>query len=199
MARPDRSDERRAELLPVLTQVFAEQGYTGTTTAALAAAAGLRENQLYRLWPSKKKMFLAVIDFLYRAETSYWQQKLGEGDSHVALEKLLDEQGRRRGQSGLHRIIFAGLSESHDPEVREALVKMYRNYHRFISRVIKQTRAGTDADQPSVAQSAWAMIALGTLINVARELDVFPVSTQRRMLIEVGGLITRGVAGDDAG
>lgn len=200
MARPNRSEERKTELTPVLAKAFADLGYRSATTAALAEACGLRENQLYRLWPSKKVMFLATLDYLYELETRWWEEQLAPGpgnqadhsggDPGEAARRILDEEGRRRGETGLHRIIFAGLSESDDPEISAALASMYQRFHRFIAKVLKQHAKARGGELPDHAASpnlaAWSLIALATFSNIAREFDLFPVATQRKLMAEVG-------------
>jgi len=182
MPRPDRRDERRAELMPTLAAAFAEFGFAGATTAKLAEHCGLAENQLYRLWPSKKAMFLAVIDHLYRLQEAFWTRQLDDGDPASAIGRILDREGKERGSTGLHRVLFAGLSASDDPEIRSELMAMYRHVHGFISGLLKQQ---TGVPDPELA--AWALIGLGTVSNIARELDLFSVATQRKLMGRVGG------------
>lgn len=189
MPRPNRSDERRHELIPVLARAFAELGYASATTAALAKALDLRENQLYRLWPSKKAMFLATIEHLYELQTRWWSQLLAEGDPADAARRILEDEGKHRGESGLHRIIFAGLSETDDPEVRAAMANFYQRFHKFIVTVLKRQPELTDCATP-IPLAAWSLIALGTFSNIARELDIFGIPTQRRLMAEVGGKLS---------
>lgn len=184
MPRPDRREERRVEITPTLAEAFARLGYAGATTAKLAEACGLAENQLYRLWPSKKAMFLAVIDHLYEMQEAFWLEQLSGGDPAAAIARILDREGKERGSTGLHRVLFAGLSSSDDPEIGVALAGMYQKFHRFIRDLLKQQPAGAVGD-PSLA--AWALIGLGTVSNIARELDLFPVATQRKLMRRVGG------------
>jgi len=201
MARPNRSEERKTELIPVLAKAFADLGYRSATTAALAEACGLRENQLYRLWPSKKAMFLSTLDYLYELETRWWAEQLaGEDDASSqtadpgrAARRILDEEGKRRGETGLHRIIFAGLSESDDPEISAALTAMYQRFHQFIADVLKRhAKARGDALPDHAAApnlAAWSLIALATFSNIAREFDLFPVATQRKLMAQVGASV----------
>lgn len=191
---PSAADRRRAELLPVIARVFADHGYAGTTTARLAAATDLRENQLYRLWPSKKAMFLAVLADIAEQQTRWWEDHFEDPrfrqDPAAAARAVLDDEGRQRGSTGLHRLIFAGLSEAHDPDIRDALHAMYARLHAYIQRVVKQQKAqDPDACIASPALCAWSLIALGSFANIARELDLFPVATQRRLFNQVGGTL----------
>ena len=68
----------------MLAQAFADLGYRRATTAELAERCGLRENQLYRLWPNKKAMFLASIDYLYEFSAEKWRALLAQDDAAAA-------------------------------------------------------------------------------------------------------------------
>ncbi|MEM1108567.1 MAG: TetR/AcrR family transcriptional regulator [Planctomycetota bacterium] len=195
MPRPNRSEERKTELTPVLARAFADLGYRSATTAALAEACGLRENQLYRLWPSKKAMFLATLDYLYELETRWWDEHLSAAAADpsgaaAAAQRILEEEGKRRGETGLHRIIFAGLSESDDPEISAAVTAMYHRFHKFIANVLRRSAKARGGDLPDHAAppnlAAWSLIALATFSNIAREFDLFPLATQRKLMAQVG-------------
>ena len=191
----NRRDERRAELLPELAAAFAQLGFAGATTAKLAGHCGLAENQLYRLWPSKQAMFLAVIANLYEQQAAWWEAELAAGDPETGLQRILEKEGRERGSTGLHRVLFAGLSVVDDPEVREALAAMYTRFHGFIVALLKRQPGGGGGLGVTPELAAWALIGLGTVSNLARELDLFPPATQRRLMCEVGG----GLAGVGGG
>lgn len=187
MARPNQSEERRAALIPVLAQAFADLGYRRATTAALAERCGLRENQLYRLWPSKKAMFLASIDYLFEHTASKWRELLSADDGRTPAERILTWEGEHRGETGLHRITFAGLNEANDPQVREALCRMFQKFHTFIAEQVLARRDGTnDAGQVNEALTAWGMIGLGMMANITQELQLLDRQSQGRMVNEVG-------------
>lgn len=192
MARPNQSDARREALLPTIAEEFARLGYAGATTARLAEACALRENQLYRLWPSKKAMFLAVIEYLFVLETQAWQTHLDAKPIDQAFAEVLKHEGRHHGETGLHRILFAGLSAAaEDDEIHTALKDMYTRFHRFIERLLKEHRktfgsAPVDAvADPSTA--AWALIGLASVVNIGRELDLYPIGRQKKLMQDVGG------------
>ena len=179
---PAPADARRAALLPKLVAAFAKGGYDRTTTATLAAACGLRENQLYRLWPSKRDLFLAAIDHVRQEQLNWWAgfvERHG-GPADALLDALLDEEASTRGSSGQHRITFAGLGRSDDAEVRAALRTLYRDLHRFLKELLEEL--GTE----DAEAAAWGLIALGTLSNIAVELRLFNRDMQHRVLEGVG-------------
>ena len=125
MARPNRSHEKRAELMPIVAQAFSELGYRKATTAELAARCGVQENILYRLWNDKKAMFAASIDYLYDATMQVWQDLIDQAeadpDGPTAAERILAYDAEHRGEKGFYKITFAALSETADPDVLAAL------------------------------------------------------------------------------
>src|SRR3954454_6541175 len=53
-------EERRAAIVHAVRQVFAEKGFHGTTTRALADAAGVSEALLFKHFPTKEALFEAI-------------------------------------------------------------------------------------------------------------------------------------------
>jgi AcrR family transcriptional regulator len=194
MPRISQIDEKREELLPIVARTFAELGYRRTTTAQLALRCEIRENILYRLWPDKKSMFIASIDYIYEQAASTWRQLLSEtGDGADVAVRLLKHEAEHYGESGLHRIIFSGLSEIDVPEIREALRKMYGRFHRFIRGQVAAHRNGTRSDRLlDEAVSAWAIVGLGNVANIGRELGLLTARQRKRMIAEAGRIILDG-------
>ena len=191
MARPNQSVQRRRELVPIIARTFAELGFRRTTTAELAQRCDVRENILYRLWPDKKKMFIAAIDYVYEVSASTWGKLIAEDDGRTSTAaRLLEYESTHHGEFGLFRIVFAGLSETDDPVIRAALSDMYKRYHRFIERQIGEHRTHEAvAGIPDAALSAWAVIGLGTVANIGRELGLLNDSRRKQLMGGVGRLL----------
>lgn len=56
------SVERRRAIIAAVTGAFAQNGYHGTTTRALASAAGVSEALIYKHFPSKESLYAAMLD-----------------------------------------------------------------------------------------------------------------------------------------
>jgi AcrR family transcriptional regulator len=195
MARRSQLYEKRRELLPIVARTFAELGYRRTTTAELARRCEVQENILYRLWPDKKAMFVAAINYVYELSVDTWQRLLrDDGDGCSPAERLLTYESEHHGEFGYYRIVFAGLSETDDSEVREALADMYRKYQRFIEREIAghRQRCG-QAGGVSALLAAWAVVCLGTVTSIARELGLLGERQRHRLFRDVGQLLLSGV------
>ena len=196
MPRPSQTHEKRKKLLPIVARTFAELGYRRATTAELAQRCKVRENILYRLWPDKKAMFIASIDYVYDQAANTWREILSDTDENAGAVRLLKHEAEHYGESGLHRIIFAGLSETDEPETREALRKMYGRFHRFIRGQIAAHRdGGPTGGLPDEMVTAWAIVGLGNVADIGRELGLLTGRGRKRMFGEVGRLLLAGQSG----
>jgi len=195
--RPNQTAERRRELMPIVAAAFAELGYRRATTAELAERCGVRENILYRLWSDKKAMFIAAIDFVYEHSVAVWGRLLAEQEPGAsAAERLLEYESQHHGEFGLYRILFAGLSETDDADIRAALADMYRRYQKFIAGQVRDHRAnGNGAGCPDASLAAWAVIGLGTVASITRELGLVSDRQRRRLLSEIGRGLLSGHSG----
>ena len=98
MGRPNLSKARRAELLPIVALAFAEFGYRRTTTALLAERCSVQETILYRLWPDKRAMFTAAIEFVATNSEAIWQRQLANAPKgRTAAEVVLDYEAEHLG------------------------------------------------------------------------------------------------------
>ncbi|MBI5762015.1 MAG: TetR/AcrR family transcriptional regulator [Planctomycetes bacterium] len=191
MPRRSLSHEKRREFLPILAKAFAELSYRRTTTAELARRCDVRENILYRLWPDKKAMFIAAIDYVFDLSAKTWGAILAECKTPAeGASRLLEYEARHHGEFGHHRIVFAGLSETDDPEIRAALRRMFGRFQRFLANQIETSRgrkSSKSAAEP--AMIAWAMLGLGTAANISRELDLLTGAQRRRLIGQMGELL----------
>lgn len=54
--------DRRAQLLDVAMDLFAQKGFAGTTTREIAAAAGVTEAIIFRHFATKQDLYKAILD-----------------------------------------------------------------------------------------------------------------------------------------
>src|SRR5581483_5058007 len=92
MGRPLRSDGRqtRQAILDAALDLFAENGYFGTSLREIARAVGVRESAFYNYFPGKEALFHALI----AAEKESHVERLAKlleapaGDPRAVLEQL---------------------------------------------------------------------------------------------------------------
>lgn len=189
MGRPNQSERRRAELIPAVAATFAEFGYRRTTTAELASRCGVQETILYRLWPDKRRMFIAAIGYVVEHSERIWAEELDRRNSaRTTAEAVLDYEADHLGEFGLYRILFAGLSETDDAEIKKALRTAYRTFHAFVrDRIAEHRRARGLRGMAAPELAAWAMLGLGTTVNLGRELDLLTAKERADLMRSIGG------------
>jgi AcrR family transcriptional regulator len=171
MAAPTRrksADERREELLTVAMEHFAEGGYHGTSTEVIARAAGISHPYLFRLFRTKKELFLAcddracakVIDAFRRAaaaaEPGHELEAMGEAYVH---ELLADRHALL--------MLMQGYVAVSDPEIR---AHVRRKYGEVITEVAKLSGAPVD--------EVWRFFATGMHLNIVTALDLGEIAGQ---------------------
>ncbi len=191
MPRPSQIDVQRKKLLPIVCQTFSELGYRRTTTAELAQRCQVRENILYRLWPDKKGMFLAAIDDVFQSRAEKWEQILVDlPNPKLRVERLVAYEAQHQGELGFYRIIFTALAETDDEEMRAALIRMYRQFHKRVSRQIRTDHA-SDRDRLPVSDAAWGLLGLATISNIIVELNLLGPRQRKQMFASVAQALVR--------
>jgi AcrR family transcriptional regulator len=174
LPRPSKADERRKELLPLIADAFSVLGYRRATTAELAARCGVQETILYRLWPDKKAMFLAAIDFLVWRRMEKWKSALSKVPATESrATHLLKVTGQSLGEHGLYKIIFAALTETDDPDIKQSMQRLYRRYHESVTQEVSRHREqSSDGELVSDEDTSWGLIALVAFMNIALDLEL---------------------------
>lgn len=194
MPRPSKADERRKELLPLVAHAFSELGYRRATTAALAARCDVQENVLYRLWEDKKAMFVAAIEFLFGKRMEKWNSVLEETSAKESrVTRLIELTGKNLGEQGLYQIIFAALSETDEPDVKQALQRLYRRYHdRVKTEISKHREQPCDREVANNDDTAWALIGLVAFMNIAHDLELMSSRKREQLFSTLAYLVLNG-------
>jgi hypothetical protein len=138
-------------------------------------------------------MFIAAIDHVYDLSDSVWGRMLAEAVPGRSAETLLAYEARHHGEFGLYRIVFAGLSETGDVEIRQALRRMYARFQQFIAERIREHRGGAGRGvKPDLA--AWAIVGLGTIANIGRDVGFLSAAERRKMIAAAGRMLLEGTA-----
>ncbi len=110
--------------------------------------------------------------------------------------RLLTHEAEHYGESGLHRIILAGLSQTDEPEIRDALRTMYGRFHRFIrGQIVAHRNSPRSSTLPDETVCAWAIVGLGNMANISHELGLITDRGRKKMFGEAGRLLLDGQDG----
>lgn len=183
LPRPPKSEDRRRELLPLLAAAFSELGYRRATTAELAERCKVQENILYRLWPDKKAIFLAALDYLFLRRMDKWKTEIDKAASNKSsVIRLVELTSNDLGEHGLYRVIFTALNETEDVNIKHALQRLYRRYHeRLGSELVKYRKLSGISTEAECGDLAWALIGLVSFMNIVLDLDLMDGKERKRL------------------
>src|SRR5436190_631902 len=89
-------EERREDILDAALEVFADQGLHGASTEEIARRAGISQPYVFRLFGTKKELYIAGVARCFR-HTLELMQKAAEGKrGQEALEAIGAPSSSRR-------------------------------------------------------------------------------------------------------
>ena len=159
--------ERRAAVLECACRLFSEGSFRGTTTAEIAAEAGVTEPILYRHFDSKRALYLACLETCWQRMRAVWDEKLAaEPDPGLWIATMgrafIESQEREPITSALW---IQALAEARDdPEIRRFMRRHMRDVHGYAVDVIRRAQeAGGMHPARDPHAEAWIFISLGLL------------------------------------
>ena len=88
-AQPRRTAaERREEIIAIAVRHFAAGGYTGTSTESIAREAGISHPYLFRLFPTKRELFLTCSDRACDRVLAVFRRAAGAAPEGERLEAM---------------------------------------------------------------------------------------------------------------
>lgn len=148
------AEERREEILEAAIAEFAARGLRGASVEDIAEAVGVSQPYVYRLFGTKKHLFLAAIGRVRERVQEAFRQA-AEADPENALEAM----GRSYDRSLFGRkerlMLLQGFAASDDEDVRDAVGEGYTQLWRFV----EQTSGASKAE-------VWNFFATGMLLTV---------------------------------
>jgi AcrR family transcriptional regulator len=157
------AEERREAVLAAALVAFAQGGLHGTSTEDIARAAGISQPYLFRLFGTKKKLFVATVERCMADTLELFRAAAGDLRGEEALEAMgaayaaMVTEDRTRLLAQLQ-----AYAACDDPEVREAMRAGFGSLHLFV-----ETVSGLDPE----AVSRW--FGAGMLLNVLAAMDIW--------------------------
>ena len=161
------AEERREAVLSAAAREFARAGLHGASTEAIARAAGISQPYLFRLFGTKKELYLAAaernMEEVYQVFERASRGRAGDearaamGEAYVEL--IADRQR-------LQLMLQCEAAAADDAEIRERLRRVWRDLVDLVERVT----GGTDEETA-------AFFAKGMLLNVLNAMRLFDEPT----------------------
>ena len=153
--------ERREMVLEAAVAEFAKHGLAGTSTEDVARAAGISQPYLFRLFPTKKGLFLALVDRCYRRVEDAFTAAAGESTGDEALAAMAQAYERLLNDRTLLLLQMQAYAACDDPEIRAATRAGYKHLWEMVERITGLP-----------FQTVVDFFAVGMLMNVAAAMDL---------------------------
>ncbi len=190
--------KRREQLLDTAAKLFALHGYAGATTSEIAKAAGVTEPIIYRHFPSKRDMFIALIERTGEQTIKLWEHELRTApDPAERLKRLIraNPMVTNRGR-GLYRVIVTAMTEVEDPAILKALNDHIQMLHAFLTREVERAQENQQVSARfSPGITAWGLIDMGVGYGVLSAMNIAQHGVDERGM-HIGDLLGELMLGE---
>ncbi|MFF4413554.1 TetR/AcrR family transcriptional regulator [Streptosporangium sp. NPDC001559] len=156
---------RRALILREAARLFHERGFHGTSIIQIGAAAGVKGPTVYRHFPDKNAVLVALIEQSAERSEAEIAEIVREGGSpREVLERLVHAQVRQAVDDGPLSAVAARELRSLSPETSEPLLRRGRdNLQEWVRRIVGARPELTEDEARALAVGAkWLIFTVAT-------------------------------------
>jgi AcrR family transcriptional regulator len=159
------AEERRAEVIAIAIRQFALSGYNGTSTEAIAREAGISQPYLFRLFRTKRELFLACFGVVHeRIRTTF-----AEGAAGVPKDQALEHMGKAYiallEDTNVRLFQMQGYAACSDPVIQARVRECWGELVKLVTRL-----SGAEPE------AVWQFFSHGMLLNVIASLDLAAIA-----------------------
>src|SRR4051794_33471821 len=154
-------EERREEILDAALEVFADQGLHGASTEEIARRAGISQPYIFRLFGTKKELYIAGVSRCFR-QTLELMQRAAEGKrGEQALKAIGTAYGELLQADRTYlRAQMQAYAACEDPQICAAVRGGFGDLVTYVERV-----SGASSEEIS------SFFAGGMLLNVLASME----------------------------
>jgi AcrR family transcriptional regulator len=181
------AEERQEEIVRAAVELAGEQGVDSVTTQDMAKAVGITQGAIFRHFPTKDMIWLAVIHWVRGRLMSVVDVAAEQGSDPLdSLEKMFFAHlGFVDKVPAIPKLVFTGQLLKKNPKIREVVRSILVDYEAKVTGLIAQAKAQNlvrpDLDEHGAAVMFTGMIQ-GLVIRV-------PIIEARKSLIAEGKLV----------
>src|ERR1700754_151678 len=136
------ADERREQVLEAATSEFAVGGLHSTSADDIAPRAGISQPYLFRLFGSKKELFLLTVDAGFDRVERLFKDAAAAGPPESALDRMGDAYVLMLADRQELRCQMQAYAACGDPDVQELCRRRFGELYRLV-----ETLGGVDSQR----------------------------------------------------
>ncbi|AQA10821.1 hypothetical protein BV401_10340 [Streptomyces malaysiensis subsp. malaysiensis] len=165
---------RRQVLIKVAGELFNERAFDAVTTEMIGARAGVTGPALYRHFPSKQALLIAVLEDPLNELLVHARETAAEvTDPRKALEEMIDYHVKRSLQNVPSTLVFLKNEHNVPEDERHRMRRMMRLYAEEWSGLVSRLRPDlSDAQTRILTHAVFSMINAVPQFNSGLDPDI---------------------------
>jgi AcrR family transcriptional regulator len=155
------AEERREEIVAIAIEQFAVNGYKGTSTDAIAREAGISQPYLFRLFKTKRELFLACFDVTHQRIADAFEAAARGVPKDEALSAMGAGYLELLADTNARLFQMQSYAACSDPVIQARVRECYGDVVKEVTRL-----SGAGPEQ------VFQFFSHGMLLNVIASLDL---------------------------
>ena len=170
------ASERREEIVLAAVAEFGRTGLHGTSTESIARAVGVSQPYLFRLFGTKKELFIAAVEWGFEETYEAFREAVDEAeDAHDVFRRVGDAYVRLISDRRYLDIQMQAYAAAADPDIRDVV-------RTGFGRLVTLVHGATGAEPAQIA----TFFGRGMLLNVTVSMGAGEMEDGWQALIREG-------------
>jgi AcrR family transcriptional regulator len=181
--------ERQAEIVETTVKLAATAGPDRLSLDAVAAAVGISQPAIFRHFPTKKRLWLAVADWIAGRLTGIWEGAEAEATPVERLRKMVRGQLKLvHSTPAIPAILFSRTLHSENEPLRQVFEKLIAAFHQRLTRQISAAQGNgslrADVDPAQLASLVMSVVQ-GTILRWTVTRQRFDLAAEGMALVDL--------------
>lgn len=181
------AEERQEEIIKAAVELAGEHGVDNVTTQDMANAVGITQGAIFRHFPSKDMIWLAVVHWVRGRLMSVVDLAASQGSDPLdSLEKMFFAHlGFVEKFPAIPKLVFTDQLLKKNPKIRQLVRGILADYEEKVCRLLNQAKAQHLVRQDLDEHSAAAMF-IGLIQGLVMRVSIIEA---RKSLVAEGKLV----------
>ena len=181
------AEERQAEIIKAAVELAGEQGVDDVTTQDMANAVGITQGAIFRHFPTKDMIWLAVVHWVRGRLMSVVDMAADQGSDPLdSLEKMFFAHlGFVDKVPAIPKLIFTDQLLKKNPKIKVLIRSILADYEAKVTALITQAKA-QNLVRPDLDEHSAAVMFTGIIQGLVIRVSIIEA---RKSLVAEGKLV----------